>query len=79
MVERVMVTLRLTCDAFWVDVRVRELNGRFIASADTPGGPTLGMGWDALDAISNALAPFGGAIDELLDSLPNTSPGYDRS
>ena len=30
-----MVTLRLTCEAFYVDVWVRELNGRYIASADT--------------------------------------------
>jgi hypothetical protein len=73
MVERVMVTLRLTCTAFYVDVRVRELNGRFIASADTPDGPTLGIGWDAVDAISNALAPFDELIDELLESLPDTS------
>ena len=68
-----MVTLRLTCDALYVDVRVRELNGRFIASADTPDGPTLGIGWGAVDAISNALAPFDGLIDELLESLPDTS------
>jgi hypothetical protein len=54
---------------------VRELNGRFVASADTPDGPTLGLGYDALEAISNSLAPFDAAIDELLDSLPNTSPG----
>jgi hypothetical protein len=73
MVERVMVTLRLTCEAFYVDVRVRELNGRFIASADTSAGPTLGIGWGAVEAISNALAPFDGVIDELLESLPDTS------
>lgn len=68
-----MVTLRLTCSAFYVDVRVRELNGRFIASADTPRGPTLGTGWGAVDAITNALGPFEEVIDELLESLPGTS------
>lgn len=68
-----MVTLRLTCEAFFVDVRVRELNGRYIASADTRDGPTLGIGLDAIDAIGNALAPFDGLIDELLASLPDTS------
>lgn len=68
-----MVTLRLTCEAFYVDVRVRELNGRFVASADTPHGPTLGIGWEAVEAITNALAPFDGLIDELLESLPDTS------
>jgi hypothetical protein len=74
MVERVMISLRLTCEAFYVDVRVRELNGRFIASVDTPDGPTLGIGWGAVEAITNALAPFDGVIEELLDSLPDTSP-----
>lgn len=68
-----MVTLRLTCEAYCVDVRVRELNGRFIASADTLAGPTLGIGWGAVEAISNALAPYDGVIDELLESLPDTS------
>lgn len=68
-----MVTLRLTSRMFYVDVRVRELNGRFIASADTPEGPTLGIGLGAVEAITNALAPFDEVIDELLDSLPATS------
>ncbi|HEX6127627.1 MAG TPA: hypothetical protein VF071_01245 [Candidatus Limnocylindria bacterium] len=40
--------MRLTCEAFYVDVRVREINGRFIASADTPDGPTLGVGTAAI-------------------------------
>jgi hypothetical protein len=26
-----MILLRLTCSAFWVDVRLREINGRWIA------------------------------------------------
>lgn len=69
-----MVTVRLTCRTCYVDVRVRELHGRFIASADTPDGPTMGIGWGAVDAITNALAPFDGVIDELLASLPETSP-----
>ena len=68
-----MVSLRLTCEAFYGDVRVRELNGRFIASADTPDGPTMGIGWGAIEAITNALVPFDGVIDELLDSLPRTT------
>ena len=68
-----MVTLRLTCEAFYVDVRVRELNGRFVASADTADGPTLGIGFDAVEAIGNALAPFDEHADELLASLPDTS------
>jgi len=69
-----MVVLRLTCDDFYVDVRVREFNGRFIASADSPRGPTLGTGTGAIEAIAAAVAPFDGVVDELLDSLPDTSP-----
>lgn len=34
--------------------------GRWIASADTPDGPSLGLGDLALDAIAEALAPFEG-------------------
>ena len=53
-----MTELRLTCSAFWVDVRLREINGRWIASADTPDGPSLGLGELALEAIEQALEPF---------------------
>lgn len=42
---------RLQCQAFWVDVRLREINGRWIASADTVDGPTLGCGTDAFAAL----------------------------
>lgn len=65
-----MIVIRLTCSAFWVDVRLREINGRWIASADTPDGPSLGLGEQAEDAIEAALAPFAGIVDELLASLP---------
>lgn len=46
-----MILLRLNCSAFWVGVRLREINGRWIASADTPDGPSLGVGQRAIDAI----------------------------
>ncbi len=65
-----VILLRLTCSAFWVDVRLREINGRWIASADTPDGPILGLGDRAIDAIGGALEPFDGMVDELLASLP---------
>lgn len=65
-----MVTVRLTCEDFYVDVRVRDFGGRFVASADTPNGPTLGLGVEATDAIERALLPFDGAIEELMESLP---------
>ncbi len=70
-----MTVLRLTCSAFWVDVRLREINGRWIASADTPDGPSLGLGLRALDALEAALAPFEGIVDELLAGLPHSGLG----
>ena len=65
-----MITLRLTCEAFWVDVRLREINGRWLASADTPRGPSVGLGVGAMEAIEGALEPFDGVIEDLLASLP---------
>ena len=65
-----MLTFRLTCEALWVNVRVREMNGRWMASADTSDGPSLALGSGAVEAIEAALAPFDGAIEELLASLP---------
>ncbi|MDP9270410.1 MAG: hypothetical protein M3P14_05470 [Chloroflexota bacterium] len=70
-----MILLRLTCSAFWVDVRLREVNGRWIASADPPDGPSLGLGDRAIDAIEGALEPFEGIVDELLLSLPGGELG----
>lgn len=68
-----MIWLRLNCSTFWVDVRLREINGRWIASADTPGGPSLGLGKGAIEAVEHALEPFGAIVDELLDSLPRAA------
>ena len=68
-----VITLRLTCSAFWVDVRLREINGRWIASADTPDGPSLGLAHEPREAIEQALMPFEGIVDELLASLPTGS------
>jgi hypothetical protein len=64
-------SFRLECDAFHVILRIREFNGRWIASADTPEGPTLGCGHSAFQAIWAALAPFGGAVGALLAALPD--------
>jgi hypothetical protein len=68
-----MIQLRLTSSVFWVDVRVREINGRWIASADTPDGPSLGLGDVAIEAITQALGPFHDIVDELLASVPRSS------
>jgi hypothetical protein len=64
-----MEILRLSCSTFYVDVRLIEIDGRWIASADTPGGPSLGLGLSAPEAIEAALEPFGALADELLGNL----------
>jgi len=61
---------RLSCHTFWVDVRVAGINDRWIASADTPHGPSLGLAFTPRRALRLALEPFDGVIDELLDSVP---------
>lgn len=68
-----VIVLRLNCSTFWVDVRLREINGRWIASADTPGGPSLGLGKGAIEAVERALEPFEGIVPELLASLPRSA------
>ena len=70
-----MILLRLSCSSFWVDLRLKELNGRWIASADTPDGPSLGLGKGAIEAVEHALEPFDGIVDELLESLPRAGLG----
>lgn len=67
-----MITLRLNCSTFWVDVRLLEINGRWIASADTLDGPSLGLGKGAIEAVEGALQSFEGIKDELLASLPES-------
>ena len=61
---------RLRGPGFWVDVRLYELNGRWLASADAPGGPTLRTGYSPLAALTEALEPFEGVIGQLLESAP---------
>jgi hypothetical protein len=61
---------RLRGPGYWVDVRLYQLNGRWLASADAPDGPTLRTGRSAVDALTEALEPFGGALGQLLESAP---------
>ena len=68
--EGTLRTLRLELATIRVDVRLQRINRRWLASTDTPQGPTLGCGKDALSALYVALDPFQPAIDPLLDSLP---------
>jgi hypothetical protein len=70
-----ILMMRLTCSAFWVDVRLTEIKRRWIASADTPDGPSLGLGERAIEAIENALEPFEGILDELLATVPDALSG----
>ena len=58
--------LRLSGPTFWVDVRLAGMNGRWIASADTPDGPSVGLGWTPRQALMRALEPAT-APDELLE------------
>jgi hypothetical protein len=67
-----MTVLRLHCSTLWVDIRLREMNGRWIASADTPDGPSLGLGLGAIEAIEAALEPFAELVDELIASLADS-------
>ena len=65
-----MLTFRLRCSGFYVDVRLREFNGKWIASADTADGLSLGVGTTATQAVESCLVPFEGMVEALLDSLP---------
>jgi hypothetical protein len=70
--------LRLECSAFSVECRLIRMNRRWLASADTANGPSLGCGLTAFEALWRALAPFDGVdavIDELLASLPEELAG----
>ena len=63
--------IRLLSSLFWVDVRLSQLDGKWLASADTPQGPSLGLGRLPQLALLEALAPFGGLVDELMASVPD--------
>jgi len=65
-----MYTLRLSCHLFWVDVRLTGINGCWLASADGPDGPSLGLGSTPRRALVLALEIFDGVVDELLRSMP---------
>ena len=63
-------TMRLVCSRFWADVRLTQLHGRWLASADAPDGPSMGLGWFPVDALEAALEPFDGFVDELMTTVP---------
>ena len=64
-------TMRLVCSGFSADVRLTQFRGRWVASADTPQGPSLGLGWFPIDALEDALEPFDAFVEELMTSVPD--------
>ena len=62
---------RLVDPSFRVDVRLRQIRGRWIASADTSDGPSVGVAWFPEDAVRAALQPFHGTLD--VPSLPGNA------
>jgi hypothetical protein len=63
--------LRLHSSLFWVDVRLIHLDGRWLASADTTTGPSLGLGRLPEEALMEALEPYPGIVDELMETVPD--------
>ncbi len=52
---------------FWIDVRLREFDGRWLAVADLDDTPEVGMGLTPEEALRGALAAFGpGLADQLV-------------
>ena len=66
-----MRQLRLVSSLFWVDVRLVRMGGRWLASADTTRGPSLGLGSLPEEALIQALESFDGFVDELMESVPD--------
>jgi len=63
-------SVQLHADDGQVEVRLVELNGRWLASADAPDGPTLGYGRTSFEALWNALTPYEPVIGDLLATMP---------
>jgi len=57
-----------------VDARLTAVEGRWLASADTPDGPSMGTGDSPVNALIEGLQPFEGVIEELLACLPSNLP-----
>ena len=66
--------LRLSCEFFFVDADVMEVDGKWLAAVETAGGPSLGWGRSRDAALVMALEPFDGMIDELMASIPSWYP-----
>ena len=66
---------RLRTHDFWIDVRWASFGDCWIASADTPDGPTLGVGWTPHEALSTALEPFDGAKIDVISAKADDGRG----
>ena len=62
--------LRVTCSQFCVDARLTEVEGHWLAFADTPDGPSIGTGDTPVDGLMKALEPASGAASSLPLSVP---------
>ena len=61
--------IRLRCPEVYVDLRLVGVDGRWMAVADTPDGPSIGWGHLPLNAAIMALQPFDHYLEELLLSV----------
>jgi hypothetical protein len=63
----VQFQLRASSLDFYVDVRLRQFDGRWLAVAQIGDEPEIGLGTTARDALAAALSPLGpAATNELL-------------
>jgi hypothetical protein len=63
--------LRLRSSWLLVKVRLLQLDGGWLASAETPDGPNVGIGRLPEEALTEALEPFGAIVDELMETVPD--------
>ena len=63
--------LRLHASLLSVDVRLLQFDGKWLASADTTDGPSIGLGRLPEQALMQALEPFAGLVDELMETAPD--------
>ena len=63
---------------FWVDVRARRINDRWIAVADIADEPVLGTGMTARDAIQESLRSLGTTAGAAFLADPLLARALDR-
>lgn len=58
---------------FWIDVRVRQLNGRWLVVADLAGEPDMGIGNTPSEALWAALSSFRTVCGLISSPTPNAN------